>query len=301
MKMGIRLAQALRSGAIAVIFLSPAVAAQRASAAEVDAVAPAVASLRAWLDHQPNGKGWVDYLNLPVLETEVAKGKEANPKVGMDVLKALSSGAPRIRAATIRRVAEGPAGLAGGADCRAESEPGGSGHGSRSELSTAQRFGCRVRQSRGRSRRQPAGPILESQSQGRGRMEDIFRLEGSAGATGGAHPGRRSAGAIQKRFAADQVGLEMPVFADVGKALLNYLQLIQARQSDVQVQYVAHLKDLSEKLKQYDESKLQSTETAEAVGADWAGSRRCTRPSRWSARFASITRSRTCTATFHRG
>ena len=29
-----------------------------------------------------------------------------------------------------------------------------------------------------------------------------------------------------------------------------------------------HLKDLSEKLKQYDESKLQSTETAEAVGAD---------------------------------
>ena len=92
--MGIRLAQALRSGAIAVIFLSPAVAAQRVSAAEVDVVAPAVASLRAWLDHQPNGKGWVDYLNLPALETEVAKGKEANPKVGMDVLKALSSGAP---------------------------------------------------------------------------------------------------------------------------------------------------------------------------------------------------------------
>jgi hypothetical protein len=265
--MGTRLAQALRSGAIAVIFLSCAIQAPGVLAEDADGVAPAVATLRAWLDRQPTGKGWSEYLSLAALETEVAKGKDADPKVGQEVLKALNSGAAglelpqfsafrtalsnwpaQIIVARSPNLAEAAKGLEGNYQPPSDSDLAAANAALKSAANRLERYW-------------KANPRIEA---GWKEYLEWKSLQAQLAAS----PDLEVLKSIQKRFSADQVGLELPVFADVGKAVTNYVQLLDARQDDAQAQYAAHLKDLAEKLKHFEESKLQATDTAEAIGAD---------------------------------
>ena len=99
--------------------------------------------------------------------------------------------------------------------------------------------------------------------------------------------------AILDRFQANQPGLELPIFANVTGALSRYIDVVQARQSDLQSQFAQRLKELSEKLKSYPQDP--SEEAAIALGGQLGWLQAAEQARRWWRRFVHGTRSPTCT------
>jgi hypothetical protein len=84
--------------------------------------------------------------------------------------------------------------------------------------------------------------------------------------------------AVSQRFAADQPGLELPVFADVAVALERYVNDLSASKEDLKTQYATQLKTLSDELKQY--AAGQNDELALGLGGrlGWLDSMRQAKP-----------------------
>ena len=98
---------------------------------------------------------------------------------------------------------------------------------------------------------------------------------------------------IDQLYSEDSNGLEMPVFSHVRKALEAYVTLLSARGDDLQPKYIAHLKSLADKLKEYDAAK--TSEQADAIGTDlgWLESMQLAEP------LVSVIRQRYSTPNIH--
>jgi hypothetical protein len=240
-----------------------------ASAADPGAPArAALGELQSWLKGQPAAKGWIDYLNLSGLETELGKGNDADPAVIRATIKQLDSGATGLDLTQFKQLGEAlrplPDDLV---------------------IATAPSLSEAALRSESNFRPISDTEVADAKTQLEAASKKLDRYLISIGTKGtpwreylrwndlkaqleAKSPDAELLKAIQQRFAADQNGLEMPVFADVGAALESYVNVLAARADDVQSQYASHLKDLSEKIKQYEDAKLQSDEIAGAVGSD---------------------------------
>ncbi len=231
-------------------------------------VREALAKLEQYLDSQPTGKGWRDYLDLAALKTELDKGAAANPLETAPLLKLLEGDVPGLEL-------EPFAGLRGAVAAMARGHCGGPGgerpgrdRQERSDLLSTRPRRCGNGPGRIENRHGRARSVLEGQPRGRSRLARIPALEGSRGAGGCAQPDVETLKTIDTQFSTDANGLEMPVFTEVRKAAKTFVELLLARGEDLRPQYIEHLKSLSENVKRYEADK--SNELADAIGSDLA-------------------------------
>ncbi len=226
----------------------------------------ALTSLEAWLAASPQAEGWRAYLNLPALDAEAGKKAEADPAVLDAVLKQLDSAAPGLELAPFAKVRDA---LRPWADeLKIARAP------SLSEAALG--FGDQFRQIPD-SEVEADKALLESTA---AKLDKYLLAGGANGAAWKKYldweklqdqlkskaPELDALKTIYQAFAADQVGLELPVFSDVRQALERYVEDLGARQPEVPAQFAEHLKKLAEALKQYAESP--SEDVADAVGAE---------------------------------
>ncbi len=231
-------------------------------------VREAVAQLEKYLDSQPTGKGWRDYLNLAALKAELDKGAEADPKKAAEFLKLLEGEAPGLELEPFARLRDAlrqwpesvvVAKAANLQEAIASSEavfypPGAADVATaRSELTAAMA---------GLDRYLNANPAVAAG------WREFLRWKELQAQVAAPKPDVDALETIDGLFSTDATGLEMPVFMHVRKALENFANLLTAAREDLQPKYIAHLKSLADKIKEYESNK--SSELASAVGSDLA-------------------------------
>jgi hypothetical protein len=220
--------------------------------------------LEKWLGSGENGKKWSAYLNLPSLRTELAKKDSADPAPIAAVLKQLKSGAAgldmepfaKLRSAleawSQELAIERSTDLAQAAtDAEAGFQP----------ISDAQL-------AESRSKLQTAAAKLDTHLKRLGAngaaWKKYLRWDALQQQLAAQSPDLEGLRSVLSQFLADQDGLEIPAFFDVGTALEQYVNDLSARADDQKEQFATQLKGLGEDLKAY--AAGQTNELAYSVG-----------------------------------
>ncbi len=262
-------AQFLAFTAIALIScVSPA----HAAAQPDDAVRSALASLDAWLGTGATADGWSSFLRLPTLREELAKGDQADVAALQTVEKQLRSDTPGLelpRFVALREALEnwtdeltirqapslGQAALASEANFRPITAADVAA--SKAELvSASEKLDAYLTGSNGAAwKKYLQWPDLEAQLQT-------------------ATPDLEVLAAIYRRLTADQVGLELPVFANTADAIERYVNDLASRNESLRDQFAEQLQGLSTALDDY--AKEPNEDLAIAIGSrlGWLESRR---------------------------
>lgn len=244
-----------------------------AAADKADAVVSnALGSLDSWLGEGPSAAGWSSYLNLPVLRAELAKGNAADLATLEAVEKKLQSGAPGLdlpRFQTLRSALEAWT--------------------DELAIQQAPSLAAAVLASESNFRPITDADVAKSKAafQAAATKLDAY-LTGSNGAAWKKYlqwadlqtqlkaekPDLELLANLYRKLTADQVGLEMPVFANVADALEQYVNDLSARDDKMQEQFAEQLKGLAAALEQY--SKEPNDDAAQAIGSrlGWLESRR---------------------------
>ncbi|HEX5445467.1 MAG TPA: hypothetical protein VFW87_16695, partial [Pirellulales bacterium] len=217
----------------------------------------------AWLGKGPNSDGWDKYLNLAGLRTELAKGDQGDRAVVGTIVKQLNSGATGLELAPFAKLRDAVGRWA-------------------DELAIVQAPNLvdAVRGAAGSFQPITAADVSASKTALQAAVAKLDAvLKGANGAAWkqflhldelqaqliAEKPNAEILAAIYEKFTADQVGLEMPVFANVADALLRYENNVQGRVDGLQSQFVERLKALAESLSQFDQDR--SPDNAVAVGS----------------------------------
>ena len=252
--------------AVGVICLSSFEVRAEGGAAPVQA---ALGGLESWLGDGANGKTWSAYLNLPSLHAELAKGEKADPAAIAAVQKKLESGAAGLELGPFAKLRNSLA---------LWSE----------ELAIAGAPGLPEATLQAEAAFRPISDadLAADKTALEAAVAKLDRYLKSGGANGAAwreylrwkdleaqlkadKPDVDTLKSVSQRFAADQVGLELPVYADVAAPLERYLNDLTASKEDLKTQYATQLKTLSEELKQY--AAGQNDELALGLGDALAG------------------------------
>jgi hypothetical protein len=234
--------------ALGVVCLSSFEVRAEVSVAPVQA---ALGGLESWLGDGANGKTWSAYLNLPSLHAELAKGDKADPAVIAAVQKKLDSGAAGLELGPFAKLRDALAQWS--AELAIASAPG---------LPEA------TLQAEAAFRPISDADLAADKTALEAAVAKLDRYLKSGGANGAAwreylrwqdldaqlktdKPEVDTLKSVSQRFAADQVGLELPVFAGVAAPLERYVNDLTANKEDLKTQYATQLKTLSDELKQY--------------------------------------------------
>jgi hypothetical protein len=239
------------------------------------AVTEALGGLESWLRESGGLAGWSTYLNLPGLQAELTKGNSADLAVLKVVEKNLQSGAPGLdlpRFKALREALENW--TAELAIVQAPSLPA-------AVLAAEANF---------RPITEADVAVSKAALAAAAAKLDAY-LTGSNGAAWKKYlqwtdmqaqlkaekPDLELLATLYRKLTADQVGLEMPVFANVADSLERYINDAAAHADDkLQAQFNEQLKSLAAALEQY--VKAPNDDTAQAIGSrlGWLESRRQT-------------------------
>jgi hypothetical protein len=277
MRIQSRTSRAVVVSTISCLFLFPSFAQSEDSISQVQA---ALAPLDTWLKVSPSGEGWRTYLKLPALESEVAKGNDADPAVIGETLKQLDSGAPGLELPQFKQLRDAV--------------------GQWSEdlvIAKAPSLTEAVLASEANFHPITEADVAQAKTELQAALKKLDQYLGGLGKNGAAWkeylrwkdlqeqlqretPEADTSKAVLQQYTADQNGLELPVFYEVGAALERYSNLLAASKEDLKSQFTERLKGLADKLKQYQDPQAQTEELAAAVGTDlgWLETRDQARP-----------------------
>ncbi|MBI3837102.1 MAG: hypothetical protein HY288_04105 [Planctomycetia bacterium] len=236
-----------------------------ASAWAAEGAAPVLAALQnlnAWLNSGPNAKGWVDYLNLPALEAEAVKGASADPAVIAKTIKQLDSGANGLELAPFRNLRHAlvewsidvVVAKAGLPQAALESE---------SNFQPITDADVAAAKTALEAAAVKLDAFLTASGTNGTAWKEYLRFKDLQSQLPSATPDAAVLKSVEQRFTADQNGLEMPVFADVGTALSRFIHSLTARRDDLRTEYAAQLKGLADELRQYANDLTQRTQHAD--------------------------------------
>jgi len=258
--------------AVTAIVLISCVSSAHAAAQPDDAVRSALANVDAWLGTGATADGWSSFLKLPTLREELAKGDQADVAAIQTVEKQLQSDTPgleRPRFVALREALEnwrdeltirqasslGQAALASEANFRPITAADVAA--AKAELVSASgKLDAYLSGSNGAAwKKYLQWPDLEAQ------------LEAET-------PDLKVLAAIHRRLTADQVGLELPVFANTADAIERYVNDLASQNESLRDQFVEQVQGLSTSLDEY--AKEPSEDSAIAIGSrlGWLESRR---------------------------
>ena len=236
-----------------------------------DATQPARAALSAlesWLKNQSTGPGWTEYLKLSVLDAELAKGNDANAQVISDAVKQLDSGVKGLElkpfadlrqalaplpqeliVAKAPNLAEAAKGLQGSFRPVSDVELSNAKTDLEKAVTTLNRY-------------------LGSLGKNGANWKEFLRWSDLESQLKAATGDGDALSAIKQRFESDQNGLELPVFANVKKALHRYANLLAARAEGVPASFAERLNGLADKLRNYEDPQHQSQDAADEIGSE---------------------------------
>jgi hypothetical protein len=236
-------------------------------------VRQALKNVERWLGTGATAKGWEAYLKLPALREQLAKGPDADPAVVKPVADQLASGANGLELAQFAALREAVSlWLA------------------ELELARTENLPDAVASAEDKFRPVTKDDVTASKATLDAAAARLDRyLSGSNGAAWkkylewdllqeqlkAAEPSAEALVPVYRKLTSDEVGLEMPVFANVADALEQYINDLSAQRDDkLREQYAAQLKELAEALK-----KLAAEPTDDNRGAvgsllGWLESRR---------------------------
>jgi hypothetical protein len=237
-----------------------------------DAVRSALATLDTWLGSGATAEGWSSFLKLPALRAELGKGDQADLAALEAVEKQLQSDTPgleRPRFVALREALENWT----------------------DELAIRQApsLSQAVLQSEANFRPITAADVTASKAAlvaAAGNLGDY--LSGSNGAAWKKYlqwpdleaqlkaekPDLEVLAGIYRKLTADQVGLELPIFANTADAIERYVNDVAAQDETLRDQFVEQLKGLSTAIEQY--AKQPGEDSAIDIGTrlGWLESRR---------------------------
>jgi hypothetical protein len=232
----------------ATLFSSPA---PLLAAAPAQDAKTALAELQSWLAAGPNAKGWEVYLNLGVLEAEIAKAGDADPASIDSLVSKLDGPAPGLELPQFRKLRD--ALVRWSIDLAVAKAP---------TLPDA------VSSFDGKFAPVTTNQVQADRASLQAAMAKLDRYLSALGSNGAAwkeylrwkeideqlraaSPDARMLLDIGKRFTANNPGLELPVFANVGDSLDRFAHRVAAQDSDVKAQFSAQVRGLADSLRQY--------------------------------------------------
>ncbi len=257
--------------AVATILISCVSFAQAAIAETPEDVQHALTNLDDWLGTGATADGWSQYLNLPALREQLAKGKEADLETLEGVAAKLQSDAAGLelpRFVTLRRaladwidelrVLQAPslaqATLQAEANFRPITEA--DLKASKAALeTTAGKLGDYLTGANGAAWKKYL-QWQDLQAQLKAEKPDVDVLA-----------------AVYHKLTADQVGLEMPIFTNTADAVERYVSELASHSSDFHDQFVEQIKSLSAALEQYAQEPTEETATAIGTRLGWLQAR----------------------------
>ncbi len=248
------------AAAISLVCLNCTSAADDAASAPVS---EALANLEEWLGTGANREAWDKYLNLTGLQAELEQGEGANRAAIDGVVEQLDGGAAGLDLPRFRKLRDA---LSAWSDelsvAQAPSLP-------EAVLGAESRFVPVTEEEADQTKAALETALAELQAYLTGdngqRWREHLQLDSLREQLESETPDLSKLAAVEQQFTADHVGLEMPVFADVGNALDRYISIVVARRDDLKERYVAQLKGLAEELKQYVDNP--SGDLAVGIGA----------------------------------
>jgi hypothetical protein len=232
-------------------------------------------AVETWLTNSPSGAAWRAYLKLDALNPEVAKGNDADQAVVGETLKQLQSGAAGLDLPHFKQLREALEQWS--QDLAIAKAPSLSDAVAASESSFQPITEAEVAQAK--TDLQDTLTKLEQYLTGLGKngaaWKEYLRWRDLLEQLKNDKPDNDALKSISKQFTADQVGLEMPVFYNVGAALARYSNLLSAANDELKGKFSEKLKELAEKLKAYQDPKAQTEEAAADIGTllGWLESR----------------------------
>jgi hypothetical protein len=255
---------------ISAVYASPALLPADESSATVK---EALTNLNDWLGAGPAAKGWSDFLNLPAIRAELEKGNDADLATLEAVEAKLNSGAPGLELARFRALSSALAGWT------AQLEISQSPSLSQAALEAQKRFRPITAQDVATAKQalQEATAKLAlylSKGQNSENWKKYLRFNDLQAQLKAEKADLTVLADIYFLFTANQVGLELPVFANVADALERYVNDLAAQDGKLQEQFNEQLKGLAAALDQY--AKTPSADLAADIGGrlGWLANRR---------------------------
>lgn len=245
--------------AISIACLSSAQARAEDSSGMVRA---ALVELESWLGSGPNAQAWAKYLQLEALAAELEKGDKADRATVLAVEEKLNSGAKGLELERFVKLRDAVARWA-----------------DELEFIQAPSLSAAALGAEGQFRPITDADVSASKAALEAAAAKLDRyLSGDNGAAWKKYLGWKelqdqlkaetpdiaALAAVYRKFTADEVGLEMPVFANVADALARYVNDLDGHSGDLRQRFADHLKGLAAALDKYGEDP--SNENAVAVG-----------------------------------
>jgi hypothetical protein len=213
------------------------------------AVHKAVSNVESWLGSGPNAEAWANFLNLKALVAELDKGDKADRATVVAVDEKLKSGAAGLERAQFVKLR---AAVGQWAD----------------ELGVLQAPSLSAAALGAETGFRPItdADVATSKAALQSAAAKLDRyLAGSNGAAWKTYlqwpdlvtqlkaesPDVEALSAVHQKFVADQVGLELPVFANVADTLAGYINDLKGHNDELRGQFVEQLKALADALGQY--------------------------------------------------
>ena len=208
-------------------------------------VRTALEKLDTWLGSGPNAKGWSDYLDLPALKAEVAKGATADPVAVAKTLKQLKSGAKGLALAPFSNLRDA---LAQWSVDQVVAKVGLPQAVLDSESSFLPITDANVATAKATldTTVGKLNTFLTASGANGTAWKEYLHWKDLASQLQAAAPDAAVLRSVEQQFMANQNGLELPVFADAGAALEQYIQSLAARRDDLLTEYAAQLKGLAD-------------------------------------------------------
>jgi len=246
--------------AISLAFVSSA---QAAGPKAQDGVRRALAELDAWLGKGVTQQGWSSYLNLPAVRESLDKGDQADRAAIGAVLEKLAGKVPGLEKPRFVRLREALARW--NAELAITQAPSLSD----AVLAASGEFRPITEEDRAQSRAalvaatRKLGDYLTG-SNGKA-WKDYLQFSNLEAQLASENPQVDVLAAVYRKLTANQVGLEMPVFANVADAIERYVYDLTGKDEKLNEQFNERLKTLAEALKKFGEAP--SDDNAQAVGS----------------------------------
>ncbi len=249
------------------IFLAITPFARGAGQGTGDEVRAALADLDAWLGTGSTAAGWSGYLDLPALRTALEKGNEADRAAVETVLKKLNGNAPgleRDRFVRLRNAA---------AEWSAELAIVQAPSLSAAALAAESNFRPITDQDVAKAKAALAAATARLDRYLTGangaQWKEYLQFSELEAQLKADKPELDPLATVYRKLTSDQVGLEMPVFANVADAIERYVYDLTGHDEKMREQFDEHLKSLSEALQKISEDPSDDNATAVGTQLGW--------------------------------
>ncbi len=258
---------------VAVVSAAYASSAPLLAAESPVAAKKALADLDAWLGSGTAAQGWSDYLNLPALRAELDKGKDANLATIEAARAKLNSGAAGLELARFRALSDA---VTAWSDQLAIQQAASL---SQATLDAQSKFKPITAEEVAASKsalETATAKLAQYLSSGANseNWKKYLRFDELQTQLKSEKPDLAVLADVYYLFTANQVGLELPVFANVADSLERYVNDVAAQDEKLQDQFNEQLKGLAVALDEY--AKAPTSDLANDIGGrlGWLENRR---------------------------